>query len=516
MYKTIKTLTLIIILSIVAIFYWGTTMNSKPSRVLKIGYPQHWGSLIPALQHTAYADAIILNQFEPLVEMGENGVISPLAASSWKISNDFKTFTFKIDTTKRFSNGEYLSAKHFKDAWEHGITLTPISHNKSPVDALYNLVGFDQFKEKGEITGIRLLENDTLQLEYKKPFRRALDHLLGGRYAAYIHNGSEYHGTGRFILDDIPNEKKVILNLNPFHKDIKKLNKAEISVVKGSVAQDELKKGNIDIYDFAEHANIYEECLSENGNISCLIGQEQSNVVIVLNGLNGRVFSNPKYRMAFQAMIARELKISDLPRRYTIKGFNQSYQIYLPFQKGVLGTEKVLEIIQQGEQYIDEFKDYTKQNPIYFVGKKTHLWMKKFLKENGVTLTENSGDMDWGKAIKMAYQTSDMDLFMAGFSIGGSDPDCLYHVLGKNGSILLPMMYREKTASLLEKGRELIDQTDMTSTYQQVTKSVLTEVPFVHLGTIHNLTTFRNDRVEFTQTYKKREDHKYHIYTPLK
>ena len=49
----------------------------------------------PSLQHTIYADALMGNQFEALVSIGPAGSIKALAAKSWTVSDDKKTYTFK-------------------------------------------------------------------------------------------------------------------------------------------------------------------------------------------------------------------------------------------------------------------------------------------------------------------------------------------------------------------------------------------------------------------------------------
>lgn len=113
------------------------TDHSHDAESLRVAFPFYWGNLTPPLQHTAHADIIIKNQFESLVGWGEGSKIEPLAARSWTVSADHRTFTFKIDTTRRFSNGTRLSARHFKEAWEYALTLQPKSANNSLQDLLY-------------------------------------------------------------------------------------------------------------------------------------------------------------------------------------------------------------------------------------------------------------------------------------------------------------------------------------------------------------------------------------------
>lgn len=86
------------------IFFGVKNMDSNP-RLIKIAFGSPWKSIHPGLQHTLIGDLTLSNQFEALVGLNENAVYVPLAAKDWTVSPDFKKFVFKIDTSKRFSDG---------------------------------------------------------------------------------------------------------------------------------------------------------------------------------------------------------------------------------------------------------------------------------------------------------------------------------------------------------------------------------------------------------------------------
>ena len=172
--KSISVLIAVLIVSaIIASNYINLDFGEKMT--ITIGYPAFWGPLVPAQQCTAYGDSVLSNQFEALVRIGQDHLIHPLAAKSWIISDDFKKITFKIDTSKKFSNGEALSAQHFKKSWEYGVQLETSSHNESTLEILSYIEGFDQFKDTGEISGIVTVDNETLVVNFTKSFRLALD-----------------------------------------------------------------------------------------------------------------------------------------------------------------------------------------------------------------------------------------------------------------------------------------------------------------------------------------------------
>lgn len=483
---------------------------------IKIGVPNYWGSLVPPLQHTAVGHAIIINSFEPLTSIGENGTITPSLAKSWNISNDFRVFTFKLDTTKRFSNGEHLTAYHLKAAWEKGLKMIPHSHNQSPLDALYGLNGFEDFNNSGKLRGVKILDAETIQLEYKRPFRMGLNYLSGASYAAFIYDSkvNKYYGTGRYILKEDQLRSKVLLDINPYHQESKSITSAEISVVAPENAKIALENNSIDLYDFAENSLIVNECEKPHKFIKCQIGQEGSHYVVFVNGLKGRFFNNQNYRLALQALIAKNLQSqrSLYPR---LAHLEVDFQTYLPFQKGRLSENEVQEIISAGEKYIDEFKNATQKTPLFLVTDQTNDWIIEFLKNLGIKFSPQTGVYEWYQATKMLYKTSDMDLLLKRFSIADGDPDGIYHALGKNGSILCPMNYREKVAEKLEVGRTITNEEAIDVHYKDVSKTILEEVPYIHLGFYSAISAYRADQITFDSHIKKRTDNGYHIYQPL-
>jgi oligopeptide transport system substrate-binding protein len=59
--------------------------------------------------------------FEPLATVGPDGDIEPAAAESWSVSDDGRTWTFRLRDGLRFSNGDPVTSADFKAAWRRGI-----------------------------------------------------------------------------------------------------------------------------------------------------------------------------------------------------------------------------------------------------------------------------------------------------------------------------------------------------------------------------------------------------------
>ena len=61
--------------------------------------------------------------FEPLLEVDKGGKIQPYLAESWDISNDGKTYTFRLRSGVKFHNGQEMTAEDVKFSMDY--TLNP-------------------------------------------------------------------------------------------------------------------------------------------------------------------------------------------------------------------------------------------------------------------------------------------------------------------------------------------------------------------------------------------------------
>ena len=497
-----------IIAVVVLIVINGTNMESN--KLLRIGFPAYWGTLIPSLQHTGYADALMANQFEALVTTGQGGMTTPWAAKSWKISDDFRVFTFTIDTERAFSNGRKLEAEDFKRSWEYGLSLDPKSANSSLQDVMYKIVGYEDFAKTGKLSGVRVLNNETLEVEFKKPFRMALNHLSGSRVSAFIKDEDKYYGTGPYIITE--KDKELTLAKNPHSKIEVGFENIKVMVVPPPEAEAALKSDHIDLYALAEFANI-NSCVEGDTEISCYSGSEARHQAVIVNGMKGRFFENINHRQAIQKLIYSLLDKEKLPNRHKANLIIDP-QIFLPLQTGRIENDEAKALVDSGEKYIDDLIKATQSNPIYMITSEETNWVQELLESKGMKFTDNSGWISTKERVVMYYKTYEPDLIVSAFSVASGDPDGIYHALGKNGSISSPIQYRKSVADLLEEGRDILDMRMADKHYQKVSKEALKDVPFVHLGFTKTIVAYRKDKVKVLEKYKKRDETRFSIFSP--
>ena len=74
-------------------------------------------SIDPVLASKNAELRILSDLFEPLTTQNLDGDLLPGAASSWKSNSDFTVWTFNIDSDRKWSNGDRVTASDFVYAW---------------------------------------------------------------------------------------------------------------------------------------------------------------------------------------------------------------------------------------------------------------------------------------------------------------------------------------------------------------------------------------------------------------
>lgn len=503
----------ILLVASLAIFFWLKNGMKTADKSLTVAIPAYWGATLPPLQHSAFGAVVLDNQFEPLVRRGNNGLIEPLGAKSWEISRDYRVVTFKIDATRRFSDGSRLTASDFKRSWEDGLRMKPKSKNQSVADILYGLKGFQSFAQDGTISGVRVLADDTLELEFDKPVRLGVEYLSGHRYSAYKMIDGRGIGTGPYAMEE--KDKTLYLTPNPYYAAKEpRFEKLKIVVIAPEKLHESLRSGAVDAAVFVEKSNL-PECLDETrGNIRCVYSQEADHVDIEVNGLSGRLFSDRRHRLALQALIHDRLEADGLPPQLRATHLIKDTQSLLTFQPGRLSDNEARDLVEQGRPYIPELLKASKKQPVYLVCGRDCAWLIALLGSAGVKLSAKSGRTDFTKIQEMSYKTHEADLIFGTFSVYNGDPDGLYHVLGRKGAIFSPMTDREGISDLLEEGRAILERPRLAAHYAKVARAILNEVPYVHIGFSGRGVAYNIDKARVSESFVNRNNHRVTLFEP--
>jgi len=176
-------------------------------------------TLDPALVTDVIGGGIAAKLFNGLVRFNENLDIVPDIARSWKLSDDQRTYTFRLRRDVRFSNGRKVTAQDFKYSFER--VLMP--QTKAPLTWV-----LDKIEGAGDVisgkaqsaSGITVVNDHTLMLKLEKPFGPFLS--LLAMTTAYVVPREEVErlgpdfgthplGSGPFLLTEWKHGQHIVL-----------------------------------------------------------------------------------------------------------------------------------------------------------------------------------------------------------------------------------------------------------------------------------------------------------------
>lgn len=108
------------------------------------------------------------NLFSGLYEPTADGQVIPVLAESKQVSDDGKTWTFKIKAGTKFSNGEVVDAESFIRGWNR------VAQKKAASDVAYHMAGIAGFADvqsgkADAMSGLSAPDANTLQVKLSEP-----------------------------------------------------------------------------------------------------------------------------------------------------------------------------------------------------------------------------------------------------------------------------------------------------------------------------------------------------------
>ena len=161
----------------------------------------------------------------------------PGAAESWSISDDGKTYIFKLRKNGRWSNGDPVTADDFVWSWKRILTA---SLGSQYPDMLYYLVGAQEYhtgvNDDFETVGVKAIDSYTLEVKLKAPtpfFTGLLSHYSTWpvhketvlKYGTIDDRNGEWTRPGNFVCNGAFNLKswelnnKIVVEKNPQYWD---------------------------------------------------------------------------------------------------------------------------------------------------------------------------------------------------------------------------------------------------------------------------------------------------------
>jgi peptide/nickel transport system substrate-binding protein/oligopeptide transport system substrate-binding protein len=198
--------------------------------------------------------------FEGLMEIDRQGKLVPRLADGWpEVSDDGRTYTFKIRQGVKWHNGREVVAQDFKYGLERASNPDTASWGQS---YLAQVVGYDEFVDHAtsEMEGVRVIDDHTLQVTLKAPQALFLTLLISTSTFPLPQEEVEKWGdkwghevvvgNGPFKVEEwVPDERLVVVK-NPEYWDQGRpyLDAIELQMgVEPSVSLLKLERGEIDM-----------------------------------------------------------------------------------------------------------------------------------------------------------------------------------------------------------------------------------------------------------------------------
>ncbi|MCI5688296.1 MAG: peptide ABC transporter substrate-binding protein [Emergencia sp.] len=244
--KKMKTLSMLVILALVMSLLAGCGGDSKAqggpvredgSVVLRIPFNAEPSSLDPGFGNSSDSICPRGMMYEGLVRIFDNK-IEPAMAESWEVSEDGKTYTFKLRDSK-WSDGEPVTAYDF----EYGIKRLLDPSEDAP-NGNYSWMGyyfengqaFNEGKVSADEVGVKALDDKTLEVTATKNMPYFLDLMKMPCFYPVRQDIAEQYGkdyasapdkvvcNGPFVLTAWDHESKLVFEKNPNYWNAENIN----------------------------------------------------------------------------------------------------------------------------------------------------------------------------------------------------------------------------------------------------------------------------------------------------
>ncbi|WP_028330523.1 peptide ABC transporter substrate-binding protein [Brachyspira alvinipulli] len=163
------TFILIIIMSFISACSSSKTASSNDGISIFINTGPEPNTIDPSINVTSDAVFYLTHTFEGLVEKDFNGKLSPAVAESWEISEDGLTYTFKLRTNAKWTDGKPVTANDFVYSWQRVVdpaTGSQYGYQHEPVKNAKAITAGEMPKES---LGIKAIDDYTLEVTLEAP-----------------------------------------------------------------------------------------------------------------------------------------------------------------------------------------------------------------------------------------------------------------------------------------------------------------------------------------------------------
>jgi oligopeptide transport system substrate-binding protein len=451
-------------------------------------------TLDPALTADTDSATYVVEIFSGLVQLDKNLKVIPDIAREWTVSDDGKTYTFKLRDDATFQNsGRKVTAQDFK--WSMERAANPATNSPVAETYLGDIVGAkDMITGKArEISGLRVVDDATLQITLTDPVPFFVQKLTYP--TAYVVDreqverdprqwSSRPNGTGPFKLQEWRAGERVVLvpNERYYGEPKPKLSKVTFNLAGGSVLT-QYENGEVDVAGVGVNDIERIRDTSERLNKEFTETPDLSISYIAFNTQKAP-FDDPKVRQAF-AMAIDKKRITDVILKNIILPADQ---ILPPGMPGHNKNEKGLEFNAQRARQLLQESRYQGRLPRVVMtlsgtgtnlGPVTEAWLEMWKQNLGVDVEVEQvetatffQDVNAGK-----YQ-----MWAMGWSADYPDPENFLDIHFASDSSHNDTGYKnERVDQLLKQARTERNNETRMRLYQEAQSLILQDAPWAPL-----------------------------------
>ncbi len=224
---------------------------------------------------SAIAEIVLYNVFETLTKINSDSRTTPLLADSWSVSDDLKSWTFKLKPGVKFHNGEAFDAASVKFSFERAADKASTNKDKA------TFANIERIDTPDARTVVLNLKNGDTDLLFK----------LGQATAVMVEpksvasNNTKPVGTGPYQLDSWAKGSSVTLQRWDGYRNAKdvKLRRVQMRFISDPAAQvAALLSGDVDVFPRVSAARSLQQ-FQRDRKYQVLIGGSRAKTILAIN-----------------------------------------------------------------------------------------------------------------------------------------------------------------------------------------------------------------------------------------
>jgi ABC-type oligopeptide transport system, periplasmic component len=210
-------------------------------------------SLDPALMTDAQSSIVASGLYDGLTRLNPEGVPEPAIAKEWTMSDDGKTYTFKLRDDAKWSNGDPVTANDFEYSWKRALNPETASEYAYMLFYLENGEKYNSGEGSADEVGVKAIDATTLEVKLASatPYFNSLiaHYTYWPVHEASVDGKPEWAAdaktivsNGPFLLKEWAHGDKLVLTKNPDYYNAANVNFDTVTI---SLVEDETTVYNL-------------------------------------------------------------------------------------------------------------------------------------------------------------------------------------------------------------------------------------------------------------------------------